>query len=278
MPMPTDIGVVDTLIGLPWDFGAVDDPKNIHEQIRYMFKDLPESTKSDQSIDELLRVMDKHGIEKGLIPVHDSEPMEQQAVLEHPDRLVGAYDVEPNDGMKSIRGLQAAFERGGIVAAQFMPGLLQPPRAINDKRCFPIYAKCIELDIPIFVNGGVPGPYVPYDVQHPGLVDEVCLHFPELKFVFRHCCEPWVDLTIKLLLKYPNLYYSTTGFAPKWYPEEIIKFANSRGSDKIMYGGYYPYGLDIDRIFAELPGVDLKDEVWPKFLRTNALRVLKLDQ
>jgi predicted TIM-barrel fold metal-dependent hydrolase len=276
MPMPTDLGVVDTLIGLPYDFG--DDPNNVHEQIKYMFKDLPEQVQSDHSIDDLLRVMDKHGIEKGLIPVHAGDETEEYAVLQHSDRLVGAWDVEPNDGMKAIQGLQDAYERLGIVAAQWMPGLLKPPLAINDKRCFPVYAKCIELDIPVFVNGGVPGPYVPYEVQHPGLVDEICLHFPALKFVFRHCCEPWVDLTVKLLLKYPNLYYSTTGFAPKYYPQAIIDYANTRGAEKIMYGGYYPYGLDINRIFAELPNLPLKDKVWPKFLRENAMHVLKLDQ
>jgi predicted TIM-barrel fold metal-dependent hydrolase len=117
---------------------------------------------------------------------------------------------------------------------------------------------------------------VPYDSQYPGLVDEVCWYFPELKFVFRHGCDPWADLTAKLLLKWPNLYYSTSGWAPKYYPKPIIDFANTRGADKIIYAGYYPYGLDLERIFRELPNVALKDEVWPKFLRTNALRVLGL--
>ena len=28
----------------------------------------------------------------------------------------------------------------------------------------------------------------------------------------------------------------------------------------------------------EMAGLDLRDEVWPKFLRTNALRVLGLDR
>lgn len=276
MAMPTDIGVIDTLIGFPADFGAADDPGNYHEHIRYMFKDIPEDSQVEASPEELLRRMDEHNIEIGLVPVHAGNKLEEDAILKYPDRLVGAFEVDPNDGMTSVRALQDAYERLGIVAAQFMPAILNPPRRINDKRCFPIYAKCIELDIPIFVNGGVPGPRVPYDVQHPGLVDEVCLHFPELKFVFRHCCEPWVDLTIKLLLKYPNLYYSTSGFAPKYYPAEIIAYANSRGADKVIYGGYHPYGLDISRIFSELPDLPLKDEVWPKFLRANAARVLKV--
>jgi uncharacterized protein len=273
--MPADIGIIDTLIGLPFEFDY-SDPTNMHDQIKYMFKDLPDQTKTDASIDELLGEMDRYGIALGLIPVHRGDEMEERAVVQRSDRLIGAFDVDPNDGMDSIRGLQDAVERLGVRAAQWMPSGSKPPVAISDKRAYPIYAKCVELDVPIFVNGGVPGPLVPFDVQYPGLVDEVCLHFPDLKFVFRHCCEPWVDLTIKLLMKYPNLYYSTTGFAPKYYPEQIIHYANTRGSDKIMYGGYYPYGLQLSRIFRELPDLPFKDEVWPKFLRENAARILKV--
>jgi predicted TIM-barrel fold metal-dependent hydrolase len=78
------------------------------------------------------------------------------------------------------------------------------------------------------------------------------------------------------MLKWPNLYYSTSAFAPKYYPEDIVRYANTRGADKIIYAGYYPSGLTLDRIFAELPSVPFKDHVWPKFLRENALRVLKI--
>jgi predicted TIM-barrel fold metal-dependent hydrolase len=94
--------------------------------------------------------------------------------------------------------------------------------------------------------------------------------------VTRHGCEPWADLAVKLLLKWPNLYYSTTAFAPKYYPRAIIDFANTRGSDKVMFGSYYPWGFELERIFSELERVELRDEVWPKFLRENAARVLDL--
>ena len=56
----------------------------------------------------------------------------------------------------------------------------------------------------------------------------------------------------------------------------ILDYANTRGADKVMYAGYFPAGLSMDRIFDELPDVPLKDEVWPKFLRENARKVLKL--
>ncbi len=62
-------------------------------------------------------------------------------------------------------------------------------------------------------------------------------------------------LAVKLMLKWPNLYYSTSAFAPRYYPQAIIDYANTRGADKIMYAGYFPMGLTLERIFSELPNV-----------------------
>jgi hypothetical protein len=114
----------------------------------------------------------------------------------------------------------------------------------------------------------------PQKVEH---IDEVMYDFPDLVFVTRHGCEPWTELAVKLMLKWPGLHYSTSAFAPKYYPKDIVEFANSRGAEKIIYAGYFPMGLSIERIMTEMATVPLKDAVWPKFLRTNALRVLGLE-
>jgi predicted TIM-barrel fold metal-dependent hydrolase len=135
----------------------------------------------------------------------------------------------------------------------------------------------VELGVPIIVYAGVPGPRILMSPQEVGLLDEVCWFFPELKVVVRHGAEPWTELMVKLLLKWPNLYYSTSAFAPKHYPADIVNFANTRGADKILYAGYYSAGLGLDRIFAELPSVPFRDHVWPKFLRENAVRVFGLE-
>jgi predicted TIM-barrel fold metal-dependent hydrolase len=70
----------------------------------------------------------------------------------------------------------------------------------------------------------------------------------------------------------------TSAFAPKYYPKAIVDYANTRGAGKIMYAGYYPMGLSLERIFTELPDVPFRDHVWPHFLRENALRVFKLEE
>jgi hypothetical protein len=79
------------------------------------------------------------------------------------------------------------------------------------------------------------------------------------------------------MIKWPNLYYSTSGFAPKYYPKSIIDYANSRGADKVLYAGYFPMGLTLERIFSELANVPFKEDVWQRFLGGNAARVLKLE-
>jgi len=288
MAVPPGMRVIDTMIGLPsverrdWyesmapilrDEGS----KTFEHPAGYMFKDTPKLEREPDSIDVLLHQMDRYGIEKGLVPVTLTDELHVRALAEHSDRLFGSVELDPNRGVEAVRELDRAVRDHKVIAAQFFPAGKNPAVPINSKLAYPIYAKCVELDIPVFVQGGVPGPRVRMDSQYPGLVDEVCYDFPDLRFVFRHGCEPWVDLTVKLLLKWPNLSYSTTAFAPKYYPEAIVRFANTRGADKVMYGGYYPWGFELERIFTELEGVGFKDEVWPKFLRDNGARVLKLD-
>jgi uncharacterized protein len=289
--MPTDLGVIDLMIAPPfrdsrrtYEFlrANLRDRESLEEfefPAQYMFKDVPHPEPGGDTVAFLLEQMDRFGIEKGMIGVsfHNERTVDAlRALREHPDRFFGSYEVDPNRGMDAVRDLQRAVEELGVKAATAFPAGLLPQVPINDAKFYPLYAKCVELDIPICVCAGVPGPRVPFAPQYVGLIDEVCWYFPELKFVTRHGCEPWADLAAKLLLKWPNLYYSTSAFAPRYYPKAIVDFANTRGADKVMYAGYYPMGLSLDRIFKELPDVPFRDNVWPKFLRENAQRVFKL--
>jgi predicted TIM-barrel fold metal-dependent hydrolase len=148
---------------------------------------------------------------------------------------------------------------------------------VDAPKAYAVYATCVDLDIPIVVNAGIAGPRFPSACQHVERFDQVCFDFPELRIVMRHGAEPWEELAVKLMLKWPGLYYMTSAFAPKYYPKAIVDYANTRGADKIMYAGYFPMGLSLERIFRELPDVPFRDHVWPKFLRENAMQVFKID-
>jgi predicted TIM-barrel fold metal-dependent hydrolase len=241
-----------------------------------MFKDVPEKELDPSDpIGTTLREMDLYGIERGLVGI--AGETSELALKQHPDRFIPSMDVDPNQGMDTIRAIVRNHELFGIRAVSSFPAGTFPQVPINDKKMYPIYAKCVELDIPVFCCAGVPGPRLKLAPQHVELIDEVMFDFPDLVFVTRHGCDPWTDLAVKLMLKWPGLHYSTSAWAPKYYPKPVIDFANTRGADKVIYGGYFPMGLSLERIMREMPDVPLREEVWPKFLRGNALRVLGLD-
>lgn len=244
--------------------------------VEYMFKDVPKDLPSHDPVTLTLHEMDRHGIERGLVGIAD--PTAQLAVTQHPDRFIAAGTVsDPNDVVGSVRAIRRAHEEYGIRATSVFPAGTFPQVPIDDPKMYPVYATCVELGIPIFVCAGIPGPRVPFAAQDVARIDIVMFDFPDLVFVTRHGCEPWEDLAVKLMLKWPNLYYSTSAFAPKHYPKAIIDYANTRGAKKVIYAGYFPMGLSLERIFGDMPAVPFDADVWPNFLYNNAARVLGLE-
>ena len=289
MTMPTDIKVIDLMMGVPVsqdnaEWYAAFRPLLMDEESRtqfkmpaqYMFKDIPQTGPVDDRLAWTFAQMDRFNIERALVGF---DPRSEAMLTAHSQwrhRFLFDLPVNPNLGMEEVRRIRQLHRDYRLDALSVFPAGCVPQVPIDDRRMYPIYATAVELDLPVFCNVGVPGPRVPMACQHVERVDEVCWFFPELKFVMRHGAEPWVDLAVKLMLKYPNLHYSTSAFSPKRYPKEIIAFANSRGSGQVMYAGYFPMGLSLDRIFAELRDLPLNDEVWPKFLRENAVRLFRL--
>jgi predicted TIM-barrel fold metal-dependent hydrolase len=282
-------GVIDTLVGLPpapgdtsWrdelrpllkdaeSLGGFEHPAS------YMFKNLPDARFAADPPAAVLDAMDRFGVTKAFIGVHPDNDVALRAVREHPDRFVATINVDPNAGMDGVRALRRAVEEFGVKAAAALPVGTIPQRAVDDPQWYPLYVACIDLGVAFAPCMGIPGPRVPFSPQHVMGLDRVCYEFPELVIVTRHGCEPWEDLMVKLMVKWPNLHYSTSAFAPKYYPKAIVEYANTRGADRVIYAGYFPLGLSYETIFEQLPGVPFRDHVWPMFLRENAVRVFGL--
>ncbi len=287
MGIPEGQPIIDTMIGFPKkDYAVYDFIRNqtkdagsdeMEFPAEYMFKNVPKELygSDDDPVDVTVGEMDRHNIKVGLIGSGGEQY--DSAFDRYPDRFVTACEVDPNDIMGAMRTIEERYENSPLRAVTAFPSGCNPQVPIDDRRFYPIYAKCVELDLPIFVCAGIPGPRLPFAPQEVSRIDQVMYDFPELTFVTRHGCEPWEALAVKLMLKWPNLYYSTSAFAPKHYPKAIIDYANSRGSDKVLYAGYFPMGLSIDRIMSDMANVPFKDEVWPKFLYGNAAKILKID-
>ena len=269
MGFPKDIGIIDCMLGIPeaedrsdW-FTAfrplIKDAETLRQfsmPAQYMFKDVPQTGHADDYVKWTVEQMDKHGIAKALVGWNDNATSRRAKEM-FGDRFFFDLPCDPNKGMEEVRRIKRIHAEVGLSAISVFPAGTLPQVAINHKYMFP-------------------GPRIPMETQKVEHLDEVCWFFPDLKIVMRHGAEPWQDLAVKLMLKWPNLYYSTSAFAPKHYPKAIIDYANTRGADKIIYAGYFPMGLSLERIMSDMESVPLKDDVWPKFLRDNARKVFKL--
>ena len=190
-----------------------------------------------------------------------------------PGRFKACIGLDPSRVMGAVRRLEKAVREFGYSGAYIMPSMIGLPP--NHASYFPIYAKCVELGLPIKINVGVPGPLRRAAMQSPMLLDEVLLAFPELVVVGVHLGHPWQGEVIALLQKYPNFYLATSAWAPKHVPRELWDFANTRrGINKLMWATDYPL-LTVERCVREGWEVPLKDEAKRRYLRDNALEVFK---
>lgn len=285
MTFRSDIGVIDLMIGFPFVdkhaaydylYAVIKDDQSKEAQfpVGYMFKDTPEELGDHDPIDYTFSRMNAHNISAGLFSISG---IALEARRKFPNRVFLSLEIDPNDITGTVRKIRNIHAEHGLTAVTTFPAGCNPQVPVSDRRYYPVYQTCIDLDLPIIANAGVPGPRVPAACQHVEHFDQVCYDFPELRIVMRHGAEPWEDLAVKLMLKWPGLYYMTSAFAPKYFPQAIIDYANTRGMEKIMYAGYFPAGLTIERMFSELPGVAFRDHVWPNFLRNNAIKVFNLN-
>ncbi len=227
----------------------------------------------DYSIEETLATMDALGIEKAILTTDVRRPQEHvlSFIEARPDRFFLGAQIDPTKGMSSIRALQQLHhEQPNLVLARVTPFYLDLPP--NHALYYPVYAKCVELELPITINTGIPGPPAPGECQHPMLLDKVCLHFPELALVMAHGADPWWAEACRLMLKYHNLSMMTSAYLPRYFPPELIHFMNTRGQSKIMFASDHP-AIQMERCLKEAEQLDLREGVLERFLYENAQRV-----
>ena len=141
--------------------------------------------------------------------------------------------------------------------------------APSDAVYYPLYTKCCELDLPLCMNTGLPGPPIPGEVQNPIHLDRVCVRFPELRLCMMHGADPWWDVAIRLMIKYANLRLMTSAWSPRHLPQSLLHFMSTRGKGKVMFASDSPV-LSITRCIKEAAALELSPEVLDAYLYQNA--------
>ena len=221
--------------------------------------------------DELLPVMDELGVERAIVTTRlgDSNERPLRFVREAPERFSIGLDVDPRKFMRELWAMEDFVAEYPTACVKVVPfGLDIPP---SDPIYYPLYTKCVELDLPLTINTGLPGPPVPGECQHPIHLDRVCYRFPELKLCMAHGADPWWGVATRLMIKYANLHLMTSAYLAKHFPPELLHFMNTRGKHKILFASDHP-ALDLGRALDEARALDLREGVLEKFLHGNAQR------
>ncbi|HWV09767.1 MAG TPA: amidohydrolase family protein [Pseudomonas sp.] len=191
-----------------------------------------------------------------------------------PERFVGVATVDLSKPLAAVRELERAVGELGFKALRVVPWLWKLPP--NHRLYYPLYVKCIELDIPFCTQVGHTGPLMPSETGRPvPYLDEVALDFPELRIVAGHIGHPWTEEMIGLAWKHDNVYIDTSAYLPRYYPASLLQFLRSYGKDKVLFGSNFPQ-LSLERCMNQVEELGLSDEVKAAFLHENARRVFRL--
>ena len=254
------------------------------DQVRF-----PMELRQGVSIDDYLRRMDAAGIEHSLLIAVRAGDLRMKGSFEvtyervaevcraHPTRFSGLAGIDPFRGMQGLRDLEHAVRDHGFVGAHLYPHWFE--MAPDHARYYPYYAKCCELDVPIMMQVGhnlisqrdrrLPS------VGRPLTLDAVAIDFPELKLIGIHIGVPWTDEMISMAWKHPNVYIGGDAYAPRHWPESFVKYIDSYGQDKVLFGTDWPV-IEPQRAIQEIGALGLRPGPQAKLLRGNALKVFRL--
>jgi uncharacterized protein len=226
--------------------------------------------------------MDKSGIDYGLLSAwHGPEGFlisnDEVAgwVQAHPARFGGVASVDLRKPMQGVRELRRCVEELGFRGLRVLPWLWEA--APTDRRYYPLFAACVELDVPFFTQVGHTGPLRPSEMGRPiPYIDQVALDFPELVIVGGHIGYPWTEEMVAVARKHQNVYIDTSAYTVRRYPAELVGYLQSgSGARKVLFGTNYPM-LAHDQALEGLDTLRLDPETRANFLAGNAERLLKL--
>ena len=228
---------------------------------------------ASRELPEVLDEMDALGVEQAVLIARmpDVSARTRKFVEERPDRFslgLGGFDfMRPMPSIRTLTSMVADLPVAYTISGPSFwgDGMYPPDHAVY----FPLYTKACELELPVCLNTGIPGPPLPAEAQNPIHLDRVCIRFPELKLCMVHGADPWWDLAIRLMIKYRNLRLMTSAWAPKRLPESVLHYLRTRGKNRIIFASDSPV-LSQTRCITEATELDLEPDVLDAYLYGNA--------
>jgi predicted TIM-barrel fold metal-dependent hydrolase len=229
-----------------------------------------------------VEAMDQGQVRKGLIsawwgpqgPLISNDNV-ASIVEEYPDRFAGIASVDLFRPMEAIRELRRCINELGFKGLRIVQWLWNLPP--TDRRYYPLYAECVQLEVPVCLQVGHTGPLRPSETGRPiPYIDEVALEFPELRIVCGHIGYPWTTEMIAVATKHPNVFVDTSAYTAKRYPAELVEYLKKNGRKKVLFGTNYPM-ITAAQCLKGLDEIITDDEIRELFLFRTAQEVFRLD-
>ncbi len=233
--------------------------------------------------ERMLEMLTSCGVDAAIIHSYDTLDHEIVASVQAASggRLIGIAGASPAAGPEGVARLDRAIrELGlrGISVAPYANGL-----CADDKRYYPIYAKCAELGVPLVMHASTHLlAHVRNDCSHPSRIDQVAMDFPGLTIIAHHGGWPWVLELVSVAMRHPNLYISPAGMRPRNFAktgsgwEPLLQFGDTLLRDRILWGSNWPM-LPIRRSIQEIADLPLRLASREAWLGANAARLFGLD-
>jgi hypothetical protein len=204
-----------------------------------------------------------------------------KAAADNPDVMIPFASIDPARGRAGVRQARRLVADFGMRGFKFHPSVqaFYP----NDRAVYPLYAAIEEMGLPALfhtgqtgIGAGVPGGGgIRLKYSNPLFLDDVAADFPGLTIVLAHPSFPWQDEALAVATHKPLVHIDLSGWSPKYFPANLVQYANTLLQDKVLFGSDYPL-LTPDRWLADFDALPIKPEVRPKILKENAARLLGL--
>ena len=242
----------------------------------------------EKTLDDLQSDMERAGVGHAIVhaeyeygdPADAMNEAVARLVSEQPDRFsgFGTISMEHFRPMRAVRQVEKVAQLG-LLGVNFQPSFFGVP--LDDRRYYPVYAKAVELGLPVCVHTGINYSAVhPIKNDHPLLVDQVACDFPELTLISGHAGWPWAPEMVAVARKHPNVLMDFGGLAPRYIGapgsgwEVMYRFMNSLLAEQVLFATDWPV-FPMDRAVEEWNELDLKPEVLSAALGGNARRLIE---
>ena len=214
---------------------------------------------------------------------HDPIPSAEIATqaADHADVLVPFGSVDPRTGPAAIDLARSLAADAGVRGFKLHPSVQGFDPSAPEYA--PLWAALAELGLPVVVHtgqtgigAGTPGG-AGFRLRYsdPMLLDDVLADHPSLQIVMAHPSVPWVDEQLSIATHKAGAWIDLSGWSPRYFPPQLVRAMNSYLADKVLFGSDFPL-LTPDRWLADFAALEVKDEVRPRILAGNALRLLGL--